>query len=304
MNEIIIDSHLHLLKQKNFDKETYKKIAPTFKFPDDTELNSIVSWLEEAGVRKAIIMGQDMSRIWNSSCGEDYVLEAYKKYPNFFIPLASVEPIDKAGRFDKHALEYFERAVKEYGFRGLLLTPPFGHYNADDPQVYPFYEKAVELGIVVQYHCCAQSGPPIFAPFRYAKPESLNNVMGNFPELKIVVEHLNYPWYEELFMMMYSNPNVYSDLAMNYTRPMNLTWNLVKAKEFGVIDRIMYASDYWVAGEYPFSNNPGEDMKKWIELIRSGINEICINSGWPVFDSEEIEGILWRNANRLYNLGF
>jgi len=68
----------------------------------------------------------------------------------------------------------------------------------------------------------------------------------DFPDLKVIVEHLNYPWYEELFFMMASSPNVYADIAMTYDRPHILSWNLVKAREFGVLDRIMYASDYWV----------------------------------------------------------
>ncbi len=299
---MIIDSHAHLLEQKNFDTKTIKEVSATFPTPADTDLDSLVNWMKEAGVKKAVIMGQDMSRIWNSSCGEDYILESYKKYPDFFIPLASVEPIDKVGRFNKSALEYFEKAIKEYGFRGLLLTPPFGHYKADDPQVYPFYEKAIELDVLVQFHCCTQICPPILAPFKYSRPESLNNVIVDFPELKIVVEHLNYPWHDELFLMMASDPNICSDLAMLYSRPMSLAWNLVKAKEFGVIDRIMYASDYWDASYLP--EKMSENMKKSIKLIKSGLNEICTNSGWPTLDSEEIEGILWKNANRLFNLGF
>ena len=53
--------------------------------------------------------------------------------------------------------------------------------------------------------------------------------------------------------LMVCNPNIYADLAMMYDRPTILTWNLVMAKEYGVIGRIMYASDYWCLGRGVFS---------------------------------------------------
>ena len=297
----VIDSHVHVLREKNFEKFTEAKIG--HKHPKDTSIESLVGWLRNSGVSKAVIMGQDCRRIWNSSCGEDYVLECVRKYPDLFVALASVEPVDKGGRLNKPGLEYFEKAVGEYGFKGLLPTPPYGYYSSDAPEVYPFYEKAVELDVVVQFHHCASSAGIALAPFKYINPQSLNNVLIDFPHMKVVVEHLNDPWSEELYWMM-MNPGVslYADLAMTYHRPMTLTWNLVKAKEHGVIDKIMYASDYWVAGSGVFSDNPGDDMKKWIDLIRNGINRIAKKSGWPTFSLDEIDGILYKNAARFYGL--
>jgi len=296
---MVIDSHLHVLKESNFDAVTEKTLGHSH--PKDTPVETLVAWLRDAGVCKAVVMGQDMSRIWNSSCGEDYVLQCIKEYPDLFVGLASLEPVDKWGRYNRQALKYFEKTVREYGFKGVLLTPPYGQYGSDDPQVYPFYEMAVELDVVVQYHHCANPGGLFLAPYKYVTPQSLNNVLLDFPQMKVVVEHLNMPWTEELFFMM-MNPNVqvYTDLAMTYHRPMMLTWNLVKAKECGVLDRIMYASDYWVAGSGVFSDHPGDDMKAWIELIRNGINRIAQKSGWPLFTQDEIDGILFKNSARLY----
>jgi len=51
-----------------------------------------------------------------------------------------------------------------------------------------------------------------------------------------------------------------------------------------------------------FSDNPGDDMKKWIDLIRNGINRIAKKSGWPTFSLDEIDGILYKNAARFYGL--
>ncbi len=296
---MVIDPHVHVLKAENFDEATLESLGYS-PGPKDTPIERLVDWLREADVEKAVIMGQDMTRIWNSSCGEEYVLECARRYPDFFVALASVEPVDASGRFNRTALDYFEKSVREYDFKGVLFTPPYGRFHSDDPAVYPFYEKAVELSAIVQFHHCAHPGLVALAPFEYANPVSLSNILVDFPNLKVVVEHLNHPWYEELFFLMAANPNVYADVAMTYDRPYILTWNLVKAKEFKVIDRVMYASDYWVAGFAPFSEDAGGDMKRWIDFIKTGLNEIAEKCQWPIFTQGEIDGILYKNAARLY----
>jgi len=297
---MVIDSHMHLIRKKNFDEETYNRL--NMKLPEDTPLEDLVGWLKEAGVVKAVVMGQDMTRIWKTTFGEEYVLEAIKRYPDFFVGLASLEPVDKYNRFNKKALEYFEKAITEYGMKGVLLTPPYGQYYSNDKTVYPFYEKALEHDVVVQFHHSAQMGPAILAPTKYANLFNLNDVIVDFPDLKIVVEHIGYPWSEHLFILMANDKNLWTDLAMMYNRPMKVAWSLVLAKEYGVIDRVMYASDYVCYNYDLFSDKPADDFKRWINFIKVGLNKICDRCGWPSFSQEEIEGILWKNANRLYKL--
>jgi len=289
---------MHLIKRKNFDAATFKRLD--MKLPKDTSLDELVGWMKEAGVEKAIAMGQDMTRIWNTTFGEEYIHEAIQRYPDFFIGLASIEPMDKYNRFNQECFDYFEKALKEYGFRGVLLTPPYGQFYSNDKTAYPFYELALKHDAVVQFHHSAQMGPAILAPTKYADMFRLNDLIIDFPDLKIVVEHIGYPWSEHLFILMANDKNLWTDLAMMYERPYKLVWSLVLAKEYGVIDRVMYASDY-VCYDYDlFSNNPANDFKKWIDFISTGMNDICEKSGWPLFSKAEIEGILWKNVSRLY----
>ncbi|MCX6089110.1 MAG: amidohydrolase family protein [Candidatus Atribacteria bacterium] len=297
---MIIDSHLHLNQKKCFDLETNEKLG--LKIPEDTPLDVLVQWLKDAGVSKAVVMGQDMTRIWKTTFGEEYLRESYLKYPDFLIPLASIEPLDEYNRFNEKKFLYFKKTINEYGFRGVLLTPPYGHYCSNDKTVYPFYEFAQEKRVVIQYHHSAQSGPAILAPTQYASLYLLNDVIIDFPQLKIVIEHIGYPWSEHLFVLMANDKNLWTDLAMTYSRPVWLTWNLVLAKEYGVIDRVMYASDYVVFGDGLFSDHPQKDFQKWISFLRTGLNEICEKSGWPLFSSDEINGFLGNNAAKLYNL--
>lgn len=292
----IIDSHVHLLEEKNFDVELWKEnnIEP----PKNTPIKNLINWLKEVGVIKAVIMGQDMTRIWNSSCGEKYLYEIYKKYDDFFIPLMSLEPVDKTGKLNKKAFNYLNNSFSK-GFRGILLTPPYGQYHSNDRRIYPFYEIAEENNLIIQFHHgTTLFGPNILGHLKYANFLDLNDVLIDFPKLKFVIEHLGLPWTEQIFVLMVNNRNIYTDLAQLYDQKFSTAWRLVLAKEYGVLDRIMYASDYWVK----FSENPQEDMKRWINYIKLDLNDICKKSNWPTFEDDEIEGILWKNASRLYGL--
>lgn len=295
---MVFDAHMHLMKAKNFDVENNQKLGMVV--PRDTDISQLVDWWKEAGIVKAVCMGQDMSRIWGNNFGEEYVLDCYRKYPDFFIPFASVEPIDKAGRFSNDNFEYFTKAVNEYGFKGVLFTPPYGQFNSNDPAMYPFYEFAQKHDIVVQYHHSAQMGPAILAPTKHAQMLNLNDVIIDFPNMKIVIEHIGYPWSEYLFVLMTNHKKMYCDLAMTFTRPYWLAWNLVVAKEYGVIDRVMFASDYVSYGFDLFSDEPARDLKNWINYLREDLNNICKGSNWPLFSDKEIRGFLYDNAAVLY----
>lgn len=297
---MIIDSHMHLIKVENFDVQTYGSL--NMGLPKNTDLDTLVSWYKEAGISHAVCMGQDMTRIWNTTFGESYVREAYQRYPDFFIPFASLEPMDKFNRFNQKAYDEYERAILEDGIKGVLLTPPYGHYMSNDKTAYPFYQLTQKHDIVMQYHHSAQMGPAILAPTQYANMENLNNVCVDFPKMKIVVEHLGYPWSEHLFVLMTNCPQMYTDLAMTYTRPIWVAWQLVLAREYGVLDRIMFATDYVSYGYDLFSDNPANDFKKWIDVVCYELNKINEKSGWPLLTGEEINNIMYKTAAKLYDL--
>ena len=142
----------------------------------------------------------------------------------------------------------------------------------------------------------------MLAHTKYAKMEYLNDVTFDFPHMKIVVEHIGYPFSEYLFTMMVNDENLWTDLAMLYRRPVWMTWNMVMAKELGVLDRIMFASDFVATNNDLFGPEPTQDLLSWIDLVRNGMNRICKDSGWPQFTEKEINGILYDNAARLYEL--
>ncbi len=298
---MIIDAHMHLAKSENFSEKTYGYFDMTY--PDETtDIDFLVSRMKSIGINKAVAMGQSMERIFDTSFGEEWVQEGFAKHPDFFIPFCSVEALDKIGRFNKKAFEYLKDAVENNNCKGVLFAPPFGHYHSNDKAAYPFYEYADEKNIIVQFHHSAQIGKPILAPTKYTTMFDLNDVIIDFPDLKINIEHLGYPWTEHMITLMATSENLYTDMAMCYDRKISTAWNLILAKEYGVIDKVMFASDFVARNFDMFTDDPAVDIGRWIDYVRNDLNEICKNSGWTLFTEDEIDGMLFKNAARLYNL--
>ena len=70
-----IDSHMHLINTKCFDRPTYDRLGQSI--PKDTDINQLVDWMKAAGIEHCVCMGQDMHKVWNSEFGEIAVEEAF-----------------------------------------------------------------------------------------------------------------------------------------------------------------------------------------------------------------------------------
>jgi len=81
-------------------------------------------------------------------------------------------------------------------------------------------------------------------PLKYALPILLDDVAIEFPELRMIIAHLGHPWIADTLVLIRKHPHLYSDIsALNY-RPWQFYNALIMAKEYGVLDKILFGSDY------------------------------------------------------------
>ena len=183
--------------------------------------------------------------------------------------------------------------------RGLLFTPPYEHYFIDDRRAYPFYLKALEFNIPLYVHQALQWSPPAdFTPVEFAKISQIDHVTIDFPNLPINIEHMAFPWTQELLAIMAHAPNVYTDISDLFRRPTILAWNLVMAKEYGVISRVMYGTDFVGLNTSQYF----EQIIKETNWLKYELNKILKKSGWQTLSEEDINGILINNALKFFNL--
>jgi uncharacterized protein len=140
------------------------------------------------------------------------------------------------------AADELERCAGELGLRGVKLGPIYQGTNPTDPRALRIFERANALGLPVMIHQGA-----IFANagrLSDANPLLLDDVALAFPELKIVIAHLGHPWVHETAVVMRRHPNVFSDISAIARRPSMLAMGLAAAKEYNVLDRVLFGSDF------------------------------------------------------------
>jgi predicted TIM-barrel fold metal-dependent hydrolase len=136
---------------------------------------------------------------------DDEALAVYcSKFPNRLIGFTSINPT----RYKPE--RKVERAIKEFGMKGVKLYPHSGFYP-NDPQLLRTYELCSDLGIPVIIH----TGPKAvrWQWMKYNRPIYVDDIATNFPDLKIVMCHGGYPWTEEFIAVVYTNHNIWVDLT-------------------------------------------------------------------------------------------
>ena len=131
------------------------------------------------------------------------------RHPDRFIYQPNLSPIKHRGL--KNSIWELEYWVREKGARIFKFYPPEDTY-INDPDLWPFYQKAEELGIVLDIHTGMSWVPP--GKSKYSLPIQLDDVARDFPELKLVAFHMGYPHCDELNMVAMGHPNVYPCLSL------------------------------------------------------------------------------------------
>ncbi len=160
------------------------------------------------------------------------------------------------------------------GARALKLHPIHGYFYANDKGLYPIYETCQEQGFPVLFH----AGTSLFegARMRYSDPYTFDDVINDFPDLKIVLCHGGRGfWYNIAEFLVKNFENVYIDVSG--LPPANLLNYWPSMKKFA--HKYLFGTD--------FPGVPG---------IRKNFDQL---SGL-VGNDETIKKIAFRNAYDLY----
>ena len=167
-----------------------------------------VAILDEAGVDLALlpaIKAGDTRMKDSWAVPYELVADACERHPDRFRGLAGVDPtLGMAG------LRELERGVRELGFVGAHLYPHWFEMAPDHARYYPIYAKCCELDVPIMMqvgHCLSYGAPRTFP--NVGRPQALDRVACDFPELKLIGIHLGYPWTDEMISVAYKHQNVY-----------------------------------------------------------------------------------------------
>ena len=191
--------------------------------------------MDAAGVAKSVIVAIDAETRWGYRISNDLVAQTVAANPDRLIGFASVDP--SKGVLARRELR---RAVEELGMRGLKLLPHLLELRPNDPLMYPVYEEARDLGIPVLFHAGTQfhTGTKL----KYCRPIDMDEVAVDFPDLKIVIAHFGWPWYEETMAICQRNVNVWFNFAG--WAPRHIPEFVVRYMDRVLSHKVLFGSDY------------------------------------------------------------
>jgi len=186
----------------------------------------------------------------------------------------SVDPMTQG------ALAEIERCHSDLGLKGIKLGPIYQGTSPLHPNFLRVFALAERLELPVMIHQGA-----IFTNagrLSDARPILLDDVAIAFPELRMVIAHLGHPWVHETVTVMRRHPNLYADTSALPNRPTMLATGLVAAKEYGVLDRILFGSD-----------SPMVTAEHAVQTLTKVVRSTQLSGLTPIHD-EELEAILHR----------
>ncbi len=256
--------------------------------------DELIKDMNEAGVDKAVIVGIDWGR--GKDIGdykltfEEYhqpIRDAIAKYPDRLIAEVGIDPTRP------NAVELVEKAVREWGVKGVKLHPSIGVYP-NDPICYPVWEKARELGIIVHIHTGTEPWP---FRVKYCQPIYVDDVACDFPDVPIVMAHCGMWEWQQAMTVAGQKPNVLVDLTgwqqWAYTNPVEFFRAVRTMCDWIGHRKIMIGSD-WPATRMLMSE------KEWFDIFRNIPDKV--REAGIEFKQKEIDAILGGNAARIIGL--
>ena len=244
----------------------------------------MVALMDEAGVDKAVCHSIKMPHL-NTHVPSEWVAEETAKFPDRFIGMGSVDLL--GGLPSLREME----EITDMGLIGMKITPaPSYDMDLNDERIMPIYEKAEELGMLIQVH----TGWAGFGLLSQQHPLLLDEVSVRFPDLKLLVVHAGENYYEEVVMMMLKNRNMYAGTGWwGFLQPLETNVRFLKyAKHFKVLDKCLWGTDnYDCREDVPY-------IKSFPRLAA----ELNIAPGLPELTDEDIDAYLGGNAARLLGL--
>lgn len=240
----IIDMHMHSYDKANYAMvpDEYGRIAPPTV---DAHFEETYQKMRQHNIVLGVIS--------NTASSEEAWLE--KDVDNRFIRGFGTFPW-----WEQRTIDEFEQLAKDgkvsvFGevgayYEGLTLADPY--YD-------PFLQICEEYEIPVAIH--TGGGPPEItyhgapnARLNLGNPLLIEDVLVRYPKLKIYLMHAGDNFYLEALRLMLAYPQVYADLGVVlWVHPSAKYYGrqfLLRAKEFGMLDRVMFGSDqmFWPHG--------------------------------------------------------
>jgi uncharacterized protein len=228
-------------------------------------LDGLLRILAEQGIAHAVMHAESEGGE-NGEVLNDALEKVVSDHADIFrgvgcVDVADARPTDMARQTTR---------MHDRGFVGLTLQPAFFATDIDDRVLYPVYSRAEELGLVVCLHTGINYSR--LHPMKHERPEMLDQVACDFPDLKLVACHAGWPWATEFAAVARRHPTVHLEfgaLAPKYIARPGTGWDAM----FGMMGNLL-RSQILYGSDWPMMD-PERALREWRE---SGLSEPAVTA--------------------------
>ena len=134
------------------------------------------------------------------------------------------------------------------------------------------------------------TSPVRFADIDFAHPRHTDRIAMAFPDLTIIMAHIGHPFCLDALMVARKHPKVFTDISGCVLRPWGFYQAMAAALEWGVLDKVLFGSDF-----------PASTPEETLQNLRA-VNDAWPGGGAPRIPEETIEAIIERDSLALLGL--
>jgi uncharacterized protein len=233
-------------------------------------------------VDKSIVLGFK-SHYLQAVVPNEYIAGYVRKHPDRLVGFAGVDPSRP-----REAIADLRRASEQLGMKGLAVWPAGQDFHPSSTGAMQVYAEASRLRLPIIFHQGVMNSAG--AKMEFARPFLLDEVAREFPDLKIIVAQLGYPWIDETLILLSKHRNVFADLGGVLSHPWLAYNSLIAAHQAGIMDALLFGSNF-----------PHSAPAVCIETLYS-INQFCHGTNLPTIPREQLRQIVERNAFELLGI--
>jgi hypothetical protein len=225
-------------------------------------------------VDRAIVLGFK-SRYLETEISNRCVADYVRKNSSKLVGFAGIDPTDV------DCLEELRIAQEDLQLKGVTVSPALQNFHPADTRAMRLFEECARRGMPVLFES-AHRNPA--ARVEFSRPMLLDEVAREFPQLRIVVAHLGYPFIDETLVLLGKHEHAYADVAALLRSPWRIYNALLAAHEYGVTGKLLFGSDF-----------PHRSPAAGIEALYS-INHLAHGTNLPTVPREQLRGIVERDT--------
>lgn len=218
-------------------------------------VSNLLKHLDACQVDMAVVFPPFASQVENDLWKANrWALDEIRPHRDRLVPAGTINPLAPG------ACEVIERLHDE-GIRQLKIHPSIDLHDISDPTARPFYAKAQELEMILDYH----TGPH-GTRLSLAKPEKFDDLAYDYPGLRLVFEHMGgRPYYQEFAAILANHRGrCFGGLTSIYN-PKNYMWHIAPFIE--EVIKGLGAQRFFFGLDFPY--NPVEATQRDLAFIRS-----------------------------------